>query len=110
MPLNLALLTPTIMKEYIVNIRLPEHLSPKFIELIPAQRKHVDHLFQEGTLFSYSLAFDRSMLWAGVRADSTEEVWKILGSFPLNKYCESEIYELAFHQTVRANMIELSLN
>lgn len=98
------------MKEYIVNILLPEHLSPRFIELIPAQRKHVDHLFQEGTLFSYSLAFDRSRLWVGVRAGSVEEVRKVLRAFPLHKYFESEIHELAFHQTVRANMIELSLN
>ena len=98
------------MKEYLVDIKLPDELTSEFLELIPAQRQQVDQLFQEGVFFSYSLSEDRSKVWIGIHADSVEEVWNVLWSLPLMDYFEPEIRELAFHQTARNNVLEVSLN
>lgn len=98
------------MKQFIVNIKLPDNLTAEFVNLIPEQRKEIDRLFLEGTVLFYSLAHDRSRLWVGLRADSHQDVWNILWSFPLIDYMVPEIHELAFHQSMRSTTIEVSLN
>jgi len=98
------------MNQYIVNIELPETLPEEFIAKIPKQRKQIDRLFVEGRLYFYSLAYDRTRLWTGVRAESIEEVWNILYTFPLIEYMNAEIHELAFHHSTKNHTIELSLN
>ena len=98
------------MKQFIVNIDLPGELTSDFVDLIPEQRKEIDRLFLEGKILFYSLAYDRSKLWVGIRADSKQEVWNILWSFPLIDYMKPEIHELAFHQSMRSTTIEVSLN
>lgn len=98
------------MKKFIVDIELPDVITEDFISGIPDQRRVVDRLFQEGRLFSYSLAFDRSKLWIGMNAENEAEVWNILYTFPLVEYMNADIHELAFHNTAKAGIYELSLN
>jgi hypothetical protein len=98
------------MKQYIADIELPEVLSEEFLSLIPDQRKIVDELLSDGTIYFYSLAFDRSRLWVGVRAENEAEVWNILYTFPLIEYMNADIYELAFHNAEKLGVFELSLN
>lgn len=98
------------MKQYMVEIELPEVLSDDFMSLIPRQRRKVEELFSTGKLYSYSLSFDRSKLWAGIRAMNEVEVWNILYSFPLIEYMNIDIHELAFHNTSKAAIFELSMN
>jgi muconolactone delta-isomerase len=98
------------MKQFLVDIALPDSLTEDFIALIPSQRRQVDKLFLEGKLYFYSLAFDRSRLWIGVKADSEEEVWNILYTFPLIEYFNADVHEVAFHNTLKSSIYELSLN
>ena len=98
------------MKKYLVDIELPELLNEEFISRIPAQRNQVDRLLMQGKIYFYSLAYDRSRLWIGVSAENEEEVWNILYSFPLIEYFTPDVHEVAFHNTTRSGIYELSLN
>jgi hypothetical protein len=98
------------LKQFIADIELPEVLTEDFLNLIPEQRKLVDELLENGTIYFYSLAFDRSRLWVGIRANSEAEVWNILYTFPLIEYMNADIHELAFHNVEKASVFELSLN
>jgi muconolactone delta-isomerase len=98
------------MKQYIIDIQLPEVITEDFVSMIPDQRRVVDKLFLEGKIHLYSLAFDRSKLWVGMNAESEAEVWNILYTFPLIEYMNADIHELAFHNAAKTGIYELSLN
>jgi len=98
------------MKQFIADIELPDVLTEDFLKLIPEQRQVVDELLTNGKIYFYSLAFDRSRLWVGIRADNETEVWNILYSFPLIEYMNADVFELAFHNTEKIGVFELSLN
>lgn len=93
-----------------VEIALPSELTEEFLTLIPKQRALVNQLFNQGKLTSYSLALDRSKLWATVLAESVEEVVHTLSMLPLRKYMEVEIHQLAFHQNTTHNLARISMN
>jgi muconolactone delta-isomerase len=98
------------MKQFMVEIELPDVLSEDFISLIPKQKRQVDSLMTEGKVYLYSLSFDRSRLWVGISAANEVEVWNILYTFPLIEYMNIDIHELAFHNTSKTGIFELSLN
>jgi len=98
------------MSNYLVDIDLPNSFSEEFVALIPDQRAHVNRLLGEGMISSYTLAMDRSKLWATLPAKSEEEVMDILAHMPLMKFMRVNIYELAFHETVHAGLVHVSLN
>jgi muconolactone delta-isomerase len=98
------------MTQYMVEIALPSELTEEFLTLIPKQRALVNQLFNQGKLTSYSLALDRSKLWATVLAESVEEVVHTLSMLPLRKYMEVEIHQLAFHQNTTHNLARISMN
>jgi hypothetical protein len=98
------------MNQYLASISLPARLNQEFVALIPAQRKHVDHLISEGTITGYSLALDRSKLWVTMVAETEREAAEIVAAFPLSRFFEIEIYPLAFHQSSRAALLKVSLN
>ena len=93
-----------------VDIDLPNTLTTEFISLIPEQRAQVNNLLQEGRISSYTLALDRSKLWATFLAESQEEVMDILSTFPLIRYMDINIHELAFHQMANLALPAISLN
>lgn len=98
------------MYQYLAVISLPAKLNEEFVALIPAQRKHVDHLTGEGTVTGYSLALDRSKLWISLVAENEQEAAAILAGFPLSKFFKTELHPLAFHQSSRASLLKVSLN
>lgn len=98
------------MKQYIIDIQLPDVITEEFVAKIPSQRKVVDRLFLEGKIHLYSLAFDRSKLWIAMNAENEAEVWNILYTFPLIEYMNADIHELAFHNAGKSGMYELSMN
>jgi muconolactone delta-isomerase len=98
------------MNQYLAVISLPAELSEEFVGLIPAQRKHVNHLIGEGTVTGYSLALDRSKLWITLVAETEQEAAELLAGFPLSKFFRTEIHPLAFHQSSRASLLKVSLN
>ena len=82
-----------------VEFELPEELTEEFLALIPRQRYTVNEMLLAGTIRSYALALDRSMLWAVIEADSEFEVLEIIEKMPLCEYMDPHISELFFHET-----------
>lgn len=98
------------MKQYMVDIDLPKEVSEEFISLIPTQREQVNKLMAEGKINSYTLSMDRSRLWIILTAKTDSDVFKLLATFPLRRYMDAKIYELAFHNTITAQFPQISLN
>lgn len=98
------------MNLYMIKISLPAYLSHELIELIPAQRAHIDKLLQENTVLSYTLAADRSKLWVVLSAKTAQEAEKTVSTFPIAEYVQWEITELAFHNSVKVILPTMSLN
>jgi muconolactone delta-isomerase len=98
------------MQQFMVDISLPSELTEEFFSLIPKQRALVNQLFNQGKLTSYSLAIDRSKLWATIVAESEEDVVYILSLLPLRKFMDVEIHQLAFHQNTTHNLARISMN
>jgi muconolactone delta-isomerase len=98
------------MNLYMTEITLPAYLSHELIELIPAQRAHIDKLLQENVVLSYTLAADRSKLWVVVSAKNAASVDKLIAAFPIAEYVQWDITELAFHNSVKVILPTMSLN
>ncbi|TDB60790.1 muconolactone Delta-isomerase family protein [Arundinibacter roseus] len=98
------------MSQFMVEIQLPSVLTEDFARKIPAQRKKVNELMEQGTLMSYALTADRTRLWCVVHADSELEVMAIMSQFPLIDYMEPVISELMFNNVVALRLPLFSLN
>lgn len=98
------------MNQYMVDFFLPPVLSQEFIATIPEHRARVNELMRKGKIISYTLALDRSKLWAIIRAGSEEEVEALIETLPLSPYMEAEIYELFFHNSLSNELPLISLN
>ena len=92
-----------------VEFELPEKFSQEFISLIPSQKEKVSQLFNQGALKSYSLANDRSVLWAVFIATSEFEVLELIAELPLAAYMTPYISELMFHNN-DSHVLHFSLN
>ena len=99
------------MSQYMVEIDLPEVLSPEFMALIPKQIETVNQLMTERVLMSYTLNSDRTKLWVTLVADSESEVITTISTFPLIKWMKFKTHELMFHHDSSAFIIpRMSLN
>jgi hypothetical protein len=98
------------MNHFIADIDLINPYSEDFVSLIPFQRQKIDTMMGEGVIVSYSLSLDRSKLWVTFIAASEEEVYNLIGSFPLIDFMEPTVYELAFHNSISNNFPVISLN
>jgi muconolactone delta-isomerase len=98
------------MKQFMTDINLPKPLSEEFISLIPQQRQSVNELMGEGVISTYSLALDRSKLWVIVFAESEIDAMNHISTFPLFKFMDIKIHELAFHQNASIQTPHFSLN
>ena len=99
-----------IMKQFMADITLPEVITQDFISLIPLHRLQVGILLKSGRLTNYGLSLDRSKLWAIFIGNSEEEVHNIINIFPLRKYMDVRLYELAFHEHPQLQFPIQSLN
>ena len=97
-------------KNYLVDIKLEDSFTSEFFSLIPRQRKLINDLMNEGIIHSYSLAIDRSKLWIVMETENELEVMDALSRFPLIKFMQPEIIELAFHDSIHSGFPHLSLN
>jgi hypothetical protein len=98
------------MKQYMADINLPKPLPDEFLSLIPEQRKAINELMGEGVISTYSLALDRSKLWIIIFAESETEVIKHISLFPIFKFLDVRIHELAFHENASIRTPQFSLN
>lgn len=98
------------MSQYMVEIQLPAFMSEDFKEKIPAQRKKINELMEQGRMMSYALADDYSKLWCVVRAETEFEVMSLISEFPLIDYMEPKINKLMFNNVVAMRLPMFSLN
>lgn len=99
-----------IMRNYMIEVNLPELIDNVFISLIPSQRDKINELMQIGIILTYSLSGDRSKLWISMLGESESTIDKTLKTFPMYRYFDYKIIELAFHNNVAYRLPELSLN
>ena len=92
-----------------IEFTLPRALTEEFLALIPKQRYAVNQMMAEGTLRAYSLAMDRSRLWAIISAESEFEALEAISQLPLTDFMIPEISELMFHNTT-SQLMQFSLN
>ena len=93
-----------------VEFDLPQPLPADFIALIPEQRAMINQLLEEQKVLMYSLAADRSKVWAIMNAKDEIEVMNVLADMPLIQYSDPIVTELAFHNSVRFAFPAISLN
>lgn len=96
-------------KVFMVEFDLPETFTEEFLALIPRQRYVINTMLAQGEIKSYSLAADRSRLWAVMLADSEFEVMESIAQMPLSSYMTPRISELMFHNAADSVM-QFSLN
>lgn len=96
-------------KQFMVEFELPEVFDEKFMALIPKQRDVVNKLLADRKMKSYSLALDRSVLWAVFVAKSEFDVLEMISEFPLVDYMTPYISELMFNNT-ESQVLKFSLN
>lgn len=92
-----------------VEFDVPEPLTEDFLGMIPDQRHALDHLFTDGKLLSYTVASDRTRVWAVMIAESESELLRHIDELPLTPYMDYDYCELMFYNTVHL-MPEMSLN
>lgn len=95
--------------QYMVEFKVPYPITEEIISLIPEQREVVEKLFTGGKLVIYSLAEDRSKLWAIFVASTESELLKLIDRLPLSSIMEFNYHQLMFHQSVQL-LPALSLN
>ncbi|GMU85851.1 MAG: hypothetical protein AMXMBFR48_10930 [Ignavibacteriales bacterium] len=93
-----------------VDIDLPETITEEYMSLIPRQREQVNRLMLEGKINSYTLSLDRTKLWIILSAKSDSDVFRLLAAFPMRRYMDAKIVELAFHNTITTAFPQISLN
>jgi muconolactone delta-isomerase len=87
------------LTQYMVEFELPEEFTYKMVETIPQQRKQVDTYFQMGVLLAYTLAADRSKLWAIFNVESEEKLEILIRRLPMTKYFKYKYLNIMFHST-----------
>ena len=87
------------MKQYMIEISLPDNPDDGFFDMIPRQHEVVKRFLRQGTITGYTLSADRRKIWVLASAYYRFEVINLLDSFPIRKYIQYHIHDLLFHHT-----------
>jgi len=98
------------MSQYMVEIQLPAVMSEAFTAKIPAQRKKINEMMEQGRMMSYALSDDYAKLWCVVKAESEFEVMSLVSEFPLIDFMDPKISKLMFNNVVALRLPMFSLN
>jgi hypothetical protein len=98
------------MAAYLFQIELPP-FSDEIAQLVPDHRNHINKLFSEGLLLSYSVSVHRNMLWCVCNAEEEQQAMELVAGFPLHKFFTDVLcYPLLFHNTLPSSLPGISLN
>jgi len=98
-----------LLMQYMVVFDVPQPISEDILDLVPEQRDSLDELFTSGKLLSYTVAADRSKVWAVMIAESESELLTYIDEMPMTPFMDYDYYELMFYNTVHF-MPSMSLN
>lgn len=98
------------MPSFLFQIELPP-MHEQILVLIPVHREHINRLFAEGKLSSYSVSVQRDHIWCVVNAEEEKEAMEIVSGFPLQKFfADVSCHQLLFHSIAPSALPEISLN
>src|SRR4051812_35258257 len=98
------------MAAYLFQLELSE-LSDEIAAVVPSHREHINKLFSEGRILSYSVSIHRNMIWCVINAEEEQEAMAMVLAMPLYKYfTEVSCHPLLFHNTLPATLPGISLN
>ncbi|RYE23755.1 MAG: hypothetical protein EOP51_09605 [Sphingobacteriales bacterium] len=98
------------MAEFLFHLELP-HGDKQLKEEVPGQEDHINQLFEQGRVRSYSMAAGRTMLWCVVEADTEQEAMDIVSKFPVYPFCVDVVHHtLMLHQDKPYALPDISLN
>lgn len=98
------------MASYLFQIELPEP-TEDMTNRIPAHREHIEQLFADGKILSYSVSVHRNQIWCVIAADDEQEAMEIVLRFPLYEYFTDVVcHPLLFHSNMPATLPGISLN
>jgi hypothetical protein len=98
------------MAAYLFELELSE-LTEEVVAIIPEHREHVNKLFAEGRMLSYSVSMHRNLVWCVINAEDEQEAMSMVLAFPLYPYlAEISCHPLLFHNTLPATLPGISLN
>ena len=98
------------MSAYLFHIELPD-FTEEMSNILPVHRAHINQLFSEGRLLSYSVSVNRHMLWCVVNAEDEQEAMDIVAKFPMHKHFHDiSCHPLLFHNVLPASLPNISLN
>jgi hypothetical protein len=89
------------VKKYMVEFQIPFPFPIELEEMIPDQRLAVHDLFLEEKLLTYTLAMDRSKLWAIFLAEEESELLTYIDQLPMSMYLHYDYSEIMFHETIQ---------
>ena len=85
---------------YMVEFIIPDDFTEEMSETIAHQRLKVDYYFYNGKLLAYTLAADRSKLWAIVVCHSEAELVNLIENLPMTKFMDYTYHQVLFHEMV----------
>jgi hypothetical protein len=89
---------------YMVEFDIP-FLTQEMMELIPEQRLCINEYMLTKKISTFSLAIDRSRLWAIFTVASEQELIELINSLPMTPFMKYIYTELMFH-----NMLQMVPN
>jgi len=98
------------MPSYLFQLELPP-MTEEMLSVIPKHREHINSLFADGKLLSYSVSSHSNMIWCVVECDNERAAMDMILKLPLYQYfTDIACHPLLFHNTQAAALPGLSLN
>lgn len=98
------------MAAYLFQLELSE-FTDEIAAVVPVHREHINRLFAEGRIVSYSVSVHRNLIWCVINAEDEQEAMEMVLAFPLYPYfTEVSCHPLLFHNTLPATLPGISLN
>jgi hypothetical protein len=89
------------VKKYMVEFVIPSPFPAELERMIPDQRLAVHDLFMNEKLLTYTLALDRTRIWAIFLVEDEIELRVQIDSLPMTDFMTYVYSELMFHETVQ---------
>ena len=84
-----------------VEFDIPSPFPDELEKMIPDQRMAVHELFMNEKLLTYTLALDRSKIWAIFLVEDEMDLKYQIDTLPMTDFMTYHYSELLFHETVQ---------
>lgn len=83
---------------YMIELVLPNPITPEFMELIPQNMEVTNKLLSEGKVQYYTVSLEQSKVWMVVEAETEFDAQAILAELPLSLHMTPVFYPTTFHR------------